>query len=108
MRILGEGVTTLLEESKLPDSFWAECLSAFIHVLNRTSTSAVPNATPYGLAPNQMSLDLECGDALHMYTFRRTSALIHLDLTCRSVSSLVILQDTRVGSSTTQPRKSHQ
>jgi hypothetical protein len=42
-----------------------------------------------------------------MYTFRRTSILIHLDLTCRTVSSLVILQDTRVGSSTTQPpRKS--
>src|ERR1700744_6484123 len=60
-----------------------------------------------GLATNQMFQDLEFGDAVHMFLFIRAGVLIHLDLTWRSVSSLVILQDTKVGSSTTQlPRRS--
>jgi hypothetical protein len=92
MHILHEGVTTLLKESKLPDSFWAECLGAFIYVLNRTPASAVPMPLLMnsGLELNLMSLVFESGDAL-------------LDPTWRSVSSLATLMGTRVGNSTILP-----
>ena len=48
-RVLDERITAMLEESGLPKSFWAECLSALVHTWNHCPTSAVPNATPYQL-----------------------------------------------------------
>jgi hypothetical protein len=56
-----------------PHSFWAECLGAFIYVLNRIPPLMPDCLMNSGLEPNQMSLALESGDALHMCTFRRTS-----------------------------------
>lgn len=46
-RILDEGVTTLLHDSKLPSSFWGAALSTFIYSLNRSPTSAVDGKTPF-------------------------------------------------------------
>jgi len=42
-----EGIISMLHQAGLPLSFWGEALSAFIHVWNRTPTSAVPGRTPY-------------------------------------------------------------
>lgn len=46
-RTLSEGVTTMLVEAKLPASFWGFGLNAFVHVHNRSPTSAVADKTPY-------------------------------------------------------------
>ena len=48
-RILGEGVTTLLAESGLPDRFWGEAIATLVHVRNRTALTR-GNITPYKLA----------------------------------------------------------
>jgi transposase InsO family protein len=48
-RVLSERLTTMLDESGLPKSFWGECLAALIHVWNRCPTEAVRSATPYEL-----------------------------------------------------------
>ena len=37
----------MLDESGLSKAFWAECLAALVHVLNRCITSSVAHATPY-------------------------------------------------------------
>ena len=39
-RILSEDITAMLNESGLPASFWAHCLHAQIHILNRIPTAA--------------------------------------------------------------------
>ena len=46
-RMLFEGITAMLSEAGLPPSFWGEALSALLHVLNRSPTSALPGKTPY-------------------------------------------------------------
>ena len=46
-RTIEEAIISMLNEAGLPASFWAEALSAFVHVWNRTSTSAVAHKTPY-------------------------------------------------------------
>jgi len=43
-RTLGERITAMLSESGLSKAYWAECLAALVHVLNRCPTSG---ATPY-------------------------------------------------------------
>jgi hypothetical protein len=48
-RVLSEHVTTMLDESGLPKSFWGECLAALVHVWNRCPTEAIRSATPYEL-----------------------------------------------------------
>ena len=48
-RTLDERITAMLEESGLPKSFWAECMSALVHTWNCCPTSAVPKVTPYQL-----------------------------------------------------------
>ena len=48
-RTLGEGVTTLLAESGLPDRFWGEAIATLVHVRNRTALTR-GNITPYELA----------------------------------------------------------
>ena len=39
----------MLSEAGLSKAFWAECLAAHVHVLNRCPTSAIQGATPYEL-----------------------------------------------------------
>ena len=46
-RVLSEGITAMLSEAGLPPSFWGEALSALVHVLNCSPTSALPDKTPY-------------------------------------------------------------
>lgn len=46
-RILDTGVASLLSDASLASSFWGEALSSFIHVLNRSPSSAVDGKTPY-------------------------------------------------------------
>ena len=51
-RTLAEGTTALLQESQLPASFWLHALSCFVHVHNRSPTSALSDSTaktPYEL-----------------------------------------------------------
>ena len=46
-RTLMEPIRTLLSESGLPQSFWAEALSTVTYLQNRSPTKAVANMTPY-------------------------------------------------------------
>ena len=48
-RTLADGVTAMLAESGLPQMFWVEAVLSLVHVLNRSFTSACPDATPYEL-----------------------------------------------------------
>src|SRR6267378_6693571 len=51
-----EGVISMLYESGMPTAFWGKALAAFIHTRNRSSTSALPDQTPfeafYGAKPD--------------------------------------------------------
>jgi hypothetical protein len=49
-RDLGEGVTTMLNESGLPPQFWGEAVFSFVHVRNRYGISTINHATPYQIA----------------------------------------------------------
>ncbi len=59
MRTLSEAVTTVLTESKLKKSFWAEALSYVVYTLNRVSKSNVSDKTPYELFYNQGAYDVQ-------------------------------------------------
>ena len=88
-RVMGEAITTMLSEASLPPSFWGECLSSFLHVWNRSPTSAVPKATPhelwFGKKPDVSHFRV--WDVWLMSIFRRISAMACL-LTWRDASSL--------------------
>ena len=55
-RTMEQAIISMLHQAGLPLSFWGKALSAFIHVWNRTPTSAVPGKTPwetfYGTKPD--------------------------------------------------------
>ena len=42
-----EGVHTMLADSKLPHQFWAEALSTYVYLKNRSPTKALDGITPY-------------------------------------------------------------
>jgi hypothetical protein len=44
---IAAGATALLVQAKLPPSFWALAVSAYVHTRNRTPTSALDGQTPY-------------------------------------------------------------
>ena len=46
-RTLIEGVRTMLADSKLPHRFWAEALSTYVYLKNRSPTKALDGITPY-------------------------------------------------------------
>ena len=46
-RTMEQGIITMLHQAGLPLAFWGEALAAYVHVWNRTPTSAVPGKTPY-------------------------------------------------------------
>ena len=46
-RTMEQGIITMLHQAGLPLSFWGEALAAYIHVWNKTPTSAVSGRTPY-------------------------------------------------------------
>jgi len=49
-RTMGEGITAMLAEARLPPSFWEYAMHAFMYVHNMSPTSAIePGKTPYEL-----------------------------------------------------------
>ena len=46
-RTIAEGITAMLNEAKLPASFWEYAINVFVHVHNRSPTAALSNATPF-------------------------------------------------------------
>ncbi|GBE78927.1 predicted protein [Sparassis crispa] len=48
-RTMDNDITAMLAESKLPPSFWGECIASMVHVWNRLPTAVVKGATPYEL-----------------------------------------------------------
>lgn len=59
-RTLEEGIIAMLQEAKLPNTFWGEALCTLVYVLNRTPSSAAPGITPYeawfGMKPDVSNL----------------------------------------------------
>ena len=105
-RTMEQGIISMLHQAGLPLSCWGEALAAFIHVWNRTPTSAVPGKTPYeafyGSKPDVSMLRV--WGLLPMSTSKRTRGRGGvLDLIWKSASSLAILLTIRARSSTTLP-----
>ena len=46
-RTIAEGITAMLNEARLPASFWEYAINVFVHVHNRSPTAALSNATPF-------------------------------------------------------------
>lgn len=46
-RTLMETVRSMLADAKLPQSFWAECLSTAVYLRNRSPTKALEDTTPF-------------------------------------------------------------
>ena len=46
-RTISDHVTAMLNEAKLPASFWALAVTAYVHVWNRLPTAPLPGTTPY-------------------------------------------------------------
>lgn len=46
-RTLHESVISMLNESRLPATFWWDAVTTFVHVHNRSPTSALRSGTPY-------------------------------------------------------------
>ncbi|CAG8681828.1 11691_t:CDS:1, partial [Acaulospora colombiana] len=46
-RTLAEAVTSMLSQSKLPPSFWADAVGAYTHIHNRLPSHSRGNKTPY-------------------------------------------------------------
>ena len=104
-RVLSERLTTMLDESGLPKSFWGECLAALVHVWNRCPTEAIRSyllPMNCGMGESLMSLTFESGVVQPMCTYRRTSKLV-LDHIWRNVYSLATLRDIRDGNSIILP-----
>ncbi|CAA7264649.1 unnamed protein product [Cyclocybe aegerita] len=82
-RTFDEAVTALLDESGLSKSFWAECLSALVHVLNHCDTSSVEGKTPYelwhGKKPDVGHLRVwGCVAYVHVQKDKRESLGLHM------------------------------
>ena len=83
-RTLIEGVRTMLADSKLPHSFWAEALSTYAYLRNRSPTKLLSGITPYeawyGTKPNLSSLRVfSCSAYAHVPKVERRK----LDLKAR-------------------------
>lgn len=51
-RTIAEGITSMLNEAKLPANFWGHALNAFVHVHNWSPTSALKDSTPFTIWHN--------------------------------------------------------
>ncbi|EKM73380.1 hypothetical protein AGABI1DRAFT_134888 [Agaricus bisporus var. burnettii JB137-S8] len=40
-------ITAMLSESRLPASFWGECISSMVHVWNMLPTASLSGTTPF-------------------------------------------------------------
>lgn len=52
-RTLAEGITAMLNQANLPQSFWSQALLYLVHILNVTPSSAVSNTTSYEVWHNK-------------------------------------------------------
>src|SRR4051812_32522015 len=83
-RVLGERITSMLQESKLPNYFWGDCLATLVHIWNMSPTSTVKNATPYELwfkkKPNVSHLRVwGCTAYVHIQRDKRRSLGSHME-----------------------------
>ena len=83
-RLFSERIVALLEESGLSKKFWAECLAALVHVLNRCPTSAVVGTTPYekwhGSKPSVSHLKVwGCVAYVHIQKDKRAKLGSHME-----------------------------
>ncbi|KAF7768485.1 hypothetical protein Agabi119p4_7728 [Agaricus bisporus var. burnettii] len=46
-RTMGERITAMLSESRLPGCFWGECISSMVHVWNMLPTASLSGTTPF-------------------------------------------------------------
>ena len=82
-RTLAERITAMLEESGLSKRYWAECLAAFVHVLNCCPTS-VTDVTPYE-SWNKKKPDIShlrvwgCVAYVHIQRDKRSSLGSHME-----------------------------
>ena len=81
-RTLGEAITAVMTEAKLPPSFWAYGLAAVVHQHNRFPTSALVKSTPYekwfGSKPDVSHLRIfGCLAYVHVQKDQRTSLQPH-------------------------------
>ena len=108
-RTMEQGIISMLHQAGLPLSFCGEALAAFIHVWNKTPTSAVAGKTPhktfYGTKPDVSMLNVwGCVAYVHIQNDKRAGAV--LGPTWRSVSLLAIHLTSRAGRFITLPPKS--
>ena len=99
---LAEGITAMLTEAHLPDSYWGYALATMVHIHNRSPTSALTTMTPYeciyGHKPNVSHLRIfGCLAYANVQKDKRRACSLIL----RSVSLLATLVSTRVGNSLT-------
>ena len=83
-RTMGERITAMLSESRLPVSFWGECLAAMVHVWNRLPTSALKSMTPfeafYGRKPDVSHLRVwGCTAYVHVQKDKRSALGSHCE-----------------------------
>src|SRR4051812_37938444 len=74
----------MLQESKLPNHFWGDCLATLVHIWNMSPTSTVKNATPYELwfkkKPNVSHLRVwGCTAYVHIQRDKRGSLGSHME-----------------------------
>ena len=70
-RTIMEHIIAMLNESKLPGSFWWDALSTYVHVRNRSPSAAVPKSTPFEMWHNSKP------DVSHFRVFGCT-AFVHV------------------------------
>ncbi|KAI5115651.1 hypothetical protein M0805_007945, partial [Coniferiporia weirii] len=68
-----QSITAMLSESCLPSHFWWDAVTAYVHVRNRSPTSAVKDATPFEVWHQKQP------DVSHFWVFGCT-AYVHIKL----------------------------
>jgi hypothetical protein len=81
---MGERITAMLSESRLPPSFWGECIFSMVHVWNRLPTALLSGTTPfqafYKRKPDVSHLRVwGCTAYVHVQRDKRTSLEPHYE-----------------------------
>ncbi|KAF7770951.1 hypothetical protein Agabi119p4_6925 [Agaricus bisporus var. burnettii] len=90
-RTMGERINAMLSESRLPGSFWGECISSMVHVWNMLPTASLSGTTPFQAFYKRklMSHISVSGDALPMFMYNEISTIFS-SLTTRITKQAVI------------------
>ena len=83
-RTMGERITAMLSESRLPASFWGECISSMVHVWNMLPTASLAGTTPfqafYKRKPDVSHLRVwGCTSYVHVQRDKRNSLQPHYE-----------------------------